>query len=189
VDTADLEQRLEAGQETQSFEVKASMPWNVKSLAKHILAMANIRDGGMILIGVDDKTFAREGTTAAVRDTYSIDIMRDQMAQYADPHVDFSVTFPVDRDGRTYVAIHVASFRRVPVICRRDSEGTLAGAIYYRSSNRRAESAAVRNSYDMSDIVMLAALRTRQHLEDLGALSGPAPNPLTRRLDEELDGL
>jgi predicted HTH transcriptional regulator len=60
VDTNELEQWLEGGEETQSFEVKAAGPRNVKLLVKDILAMANVRDGGVILVGVEDKTFVRQ---------------------------------------------------------------------------------------------------------------------------------
>ncbi len=189
MDTDELEQRLEGGQETQSFEVKGSMPWDHKSLAKDILAMSNVRDGGTILIGVEDDTFDRQGVTPDVRETYKIDIMRDQMTQYADPHVDFSVSYPTDREGREYVAIRVAPFREIPVICRRDSKDTVKGTIYYRGTDRRIESAAVSNSYDMRDIVTVAAMRTRKRLEELGAITGPVVGELKQRLDEELGGL
>jgi len=69
VDTDELEQRLEGGEETQTFDIKAAMVWDVKVLVKHILAMANVRDGGVILIGVGDKTFERQGVTDKQRST------------------------------------------------------------------------------------------------------------------------
>jgi predicted HTH transcriptional regulator len=189
MDTEALEQRLEGGQETQSFEVKAATAWNHRSLAKDILAMSNVRDGGVILIGVEDGSFTRQGTTEEVRASYDIDVMRDQMTRYADPHVEFSVSFPLDRGGLQYVAIRVSSFRETPVICRKDSADTKAGALYYRSTNRRIESAPVNNSYDMRDIVTLAAIRTQQRVEELGAGPSSIPSALQRRLDEELEGL
>lgn len=61
------------------------MVWDVKALVKHILAMANVRDGGVILIGVGDKTSERQGVTDKQRSTYDLDTMRDQLAKYADP--------------------------------------------------------------------------------------------------------
>ncbi len=189
MNTVELEQRLEAASETQSFEVKASMVWDHKSLAKDILALSNIRDGGVILIGIQDGTFVRQGVDETVRATYDVDIMRDQMTQYADPHVDFSVSFPADSAGKVYVAIEVAPFREVPVICRKDSADTRAGAIYFRNSNRRIESAPVSNSYDMRDILTVAVARTMQRLRDLGVHVTSGSDEFRARLDQELGGL
>jgi predicted HTH transcriptional regulator len=189
VDTEELEQRLDGGQETPTFEVKTSMPWNHRTLARDILAMANVRDGGVILIGVEDGSFQRVGVDEATRQTYDAETMRDQMAQYADPHVQFTVGFPSDRDGLRYVAIQVTPFVDTPVICRRDSADTRAGAIYYRSASRRVESAEVRSSYDMRDIVTVASIRMRQRLEALGVLANAPSQTLAARLDEELGDL
>jgi predicted HTH transcriptional regulator len=189
VNSAELEQRLEAAAETQSFEVKAAMAWDEKSLAKDIMALSNVRDGGVIVIGVEDATFTRHGVDGATQATYDVDVMRDQMTKYADPHVDFTVSFPTDADGKTYVAIEVSPFREVPVICRTNSADTRAGAIYYRNMNRRVESAPVSNSYDMRDIITVAATRTRQRLGDLGVSVTSASDAFRQQLDQELDGL
>ena len=189
MDTEELERRLDGGEETPTFEVKTRMAWNCRTLARDILAMANVRDGGIILIGVEDGTFARVGVDPATRDTYVPETMRDQMARYADPHVQFSVSYPLDRAGVQYVAIQVAPFEETPVICRQDSGDTREGAIYYRSARRRVESAEVRSAYDMRDIITIATMRTRQRFEALGIVVDTTAQPLTDRLDEELGGL
>lgn len=129
------------------------MTWDPVGLAKDILAMSNVRDGGTILIGVEDGTFARVGVTAEMKATYNIDEMRDQISPYADPSVSFGVTFPRDRGGLEYVAIEVRPFREIPTICARDGSGLQKGSIYYRSESRRPQSARVSNSPDMRDIV------------------------------------
>lgn len=167
------------------------MAWDVKILVKDILAMANVQDGGSILIGVVDKTFERQGVSADQRATYVVDVMRDQLTKYADPHVDISVSFPVDRQGKQYVAIRVMPFREIPVISRISSLecGLRAATIYYRNSNRRPESAPVSNSYDMRDIITVAAMRTRQRLLNLGAEPAASEPTLQAILDEELGGL
>lgn len=189
METDDLEQRLDGGQETPSFEVKGPMPWTPQSLAKDILAMANVRDGGLILIGVEDQTFARLGVSSSDIATYKIDEMRDQMARYADPSVNFAVEFPMDRSGTQYVAIRVASFLEIPVICRRDSADTQAGVVYYRTTNRRVESAPVSSSSDMREIVTIAASRTRSRLQELGWTVNDESKQWRTQLDEELEGL
>ncbi len=185
----ELDQLLEAGHETQSIEIKAAMAWDHLKLAKDILALANFRDGGYIIIGIDDQSFTRHGITPEIRATYQIETMRDQIARYADPYVEFHISFPRDSSGKEYVAIEVAPFRDTPVICRKDSTDTCAGVIYYRSSNRRIESAPVSNSYDMQDIIFAAVARTRMRLQDLGAQLVNSSNAVTTYLDQELNGL
>ena len=61
MDVAELESRLQGGTETQNFDIKAAGPWDAQKLAKDVLAMSNVEDGGLILIGVEDGTFARQG--------------------------------------------------------------------------------------------------------------------------------
>jgi predicted HTH transcriptional regulator len=189
VDPEQLERLLEAATETQTFEVKGAMKWDDKSLAKDILAFANVRDGGHIVIGVEDGTFARQGVDAEILASYQLDVMRDQMTKYADPHVDFSVSFPKDREGKQYVVIRVLSFREVPVICRKNSTDVREGAIYYRTTNRRPESAPINNSYDMRDLITTAAARMRDNFRRLGVDLTPVDSDWQRKLDSELGDL
>jgi predicted HTH transcriptional regulator len=189
VDQAELERLLEGGEETQTFEVKCRMTWNVKKLARDILAMANVRDGGTIVIGVVDGTFVREGVDDATKATYNPDTMRDQLAAYADPHVRVTVHLLSDSKGTEYVAIRVHPFRELPVICKLDSNDTKAGAIYYRTTNRRPESAVINNSYDMRDLIMTAVARVREGLSRLGLQVTSTTSEFSRQLDNELGGL
>lgn len=189
MDQEQLERLLEAATETQTFEVKGAMAWDEKGLAKDILALANVRDGGYIVIGVEDRTFERQGVDEATMATYEIDIMRDQMTKFADPHVDFSVSFPKDRQGLQYVAIRVLSFREIPVICRKNSTDVREGAIYYRTTNRRPESAPINNSYDMRDLITTAAARMRDNFRRLGVDLTPVDADWQKKLDTELGDL
>jgi predicted HTH transcriptional regulator len=186
METEELESKIEAQAETQTTEFKGACSWSASQLAKDILALSNVQDGGAIIVGVEDKTYARQGVTTDQRATYDADIMKDQMSAYADPHVNFSVAFPKDRTGLEYVAIRVYQFEEIPVICRKDSIDTRAGVIYYRNKNRRIESAAVSNSYDMRDIIELATVRMMQRKQRFGYVVTPADK---QKFDEELKGL
>jgi len=159
MNTKELELRIQGQAESPTLDFKAAMPWNVVAFAKDILAFSNVQDGGTIIIGIEDGTFHRQGISKEQRQTYKIDVMRDQMTAFADPHVNFSIDFPNDNDSRQYACIRIEPFEEIPVICRKDSADTRAGVIYYRNRNRRVESAAVSNSYDMREIVEIAAVR------------------------------
>lgn len=184
---AELEQKLEGAAETQRLEFKGACRWNVNTYAKDILALANVQDGGEIVVGVENESFRRQGVTSDDRDSYRVDLMRDQMARFADPHVIFNVEFASDSGGLQFVVIRVRQFDDIPVICRCDdgSAGTRAGALYYRNLNRRSESAPVSNSYDMRAIIESAAIRMSQRWNRLGLKATPS---IDERLDAELGG-
>lgn len=164
----ELEEQLRGGVETPSLDVKAASSWNALSLSKDIIAMSNVRDGGYIVIGVEDRTFKRQGITADQKTTYDIDTMRDQMAKYADPKVVFTVEFPKDQDGLEYAVIRVLPFDEVPVICAAGSGDLRKGVLYYRNTNAKVESAAVSNANDMRDIITTATQRMMRRLGEAG---------------------
>jgi predicted HTH transcriptional regulator len=184
--TDDLEELLEATSERQSLDFKRSCPWDARTFAKDVLALCNVEDGGRLVIGVEDGTLKRVGVSEEDLKTYSVDTMRDQIAPYADPHVNFDVEHPVDREGRRYVVITVRPFEEVPVICRKGGPDTRVGAIYYRNRNRRVESAEVSNAADMRAIIEVAAIRMRRRWRQLGL---SMPDNTSQRLDDELQGL
>lgn len=162
--TEELESKLEGGVETQTLDIKAACDWNAESIAKDILAMSNVQDGGYLIVGVEDGTFVRQGITSAQRATYNLDTMRDQMAPFAAPHVTFTVEFPHDSGGLEYAVIRVLPFDEVPVICIKGSRDTRPGIIYYRNTDARVQSAAVSNAYDMRDIITSATVKMMQRM-------------------------
>jgi predicted HTH transcriptional regulator len=160
ITTEELEGILSKG-ETSIVEFKQQHAWDALLFAKDILAFSNTRNGGYIIVGVEDKSHARQGVTPEQQASYNIDIMKDQISKYADPFVNFSVEFPKDNHGLIYVAISIFQFEQIPVICKISDQraGVFAGVIYHRNSNRRPESAAVSNSYDMRTIIQMSTFR------------------------------
>lgn len=182
----ELETLLEAQGENQRLDLKASVAWDVRIFARDILAMANVEDGGTIVVGVEDQTWTRQGLKAEHRGSYQLETMRDQMAVFADPHVQFDCELVKDKDGREYAVIQVREFDEVPVICRKDAADVHAGDIYYRSLARRPASARVDNSYDMRTILERAAVKMMQRRRDLGYVVEAGAR---EQLDAELGGL
>jgi hypothetical protein len=132
--------------------------------------------------------FNRRGLTPEQIATYNSDIMRDQIAPFADPRVIFSRQILEDAAGLQYVVIEVEPFEEIPVICARDGSDVSEGVIYYRSRARRPESARVSRSEDMREIVESAIARRSRQLQRIGfAPEGGAD--LQQALDQELGGL
>lgn len=181
-----LESILDGGKETDSIEFKGAMDWDKNTLIKDILAMANVIDGGKIIVGVEDVTFKRVGLTKSQIQTYVIDNMRDQVAEYADPRVVFNLTVMTDLFGLDYAVIEVEPFEDIPVICSRDGKDVNRGTIYFRSRNRKPASARVDNSSDMREMVERAASLSIRRLSRIGF----HPKQLNDYdYDAELDGL
>src|SRR5699024_8138875 len=102
-----LKTLIEGQTENPSLDFKADSPLRVQRLAKDIIAMSNVRDGGLIVIGVSDGNLT----------TYNKDHMKDKLTKYTDPPVDFDLHFPSDNNGKTFVVIKVHPFKEIPVIC------------------------------------------------------------------------
>lgn len=168
--TEELEELLQGAQESDSLEFKGAMGWDL-GLVKDILAMANVQDGGRIVIGIQDETLARQGVSQQQLDSFNPDVMMDRVGVFADPHVTFSIDKIPDATGLHFVVITVAPFERTPVICAKDggSQNELQrGSVYYRSKTGRPKSARVANANDMRDIIERAAIQTMRHFQNLG---------------------
>ncbi len=189
--TEQLEVLLQGADETQSLEFKTSTHWSEKTFVKDLLAMANVEYGGHIIIGVSQvgQQFKREGITSTDQKSYRIDEMRDQIGRYADPNVEFSITFPKGADGLVYGVIRVEPFRTLPVVCKKGGADVHAGQLYYRNSNRRPESAPVSNSHDMHSIIERAAVNRMKRLKEHGLDVRDDMAVLVDKLDKELGGL
>lgn len=186
--TDEFEELLEGAEETDVLEFKQAMEWET-GLVKDILAMANIQDGGRIVVGIEDQTLAKQGLTAAQAKTFNSDELKDKVGVYADPFVDFTVEEVQDRGGLSFIVISVAPFALLPVICKKDGgkkNELHAGAIYFRTRTRRPSSIPVSNASDMRDILDRATVLRMRHLQALGLQAVPANS---YAFDKELAGL
>jgi hypothetical protein len=165
-----------AGKEDQNREYKRSFPWNRKTdgrtmakVAKTILAMSNLRDGGHIVIGIqenDDKTYTATGVQDAHITTFSYDDVADFVRKYAEPYAKFALEV-VTLDEHKFVVISVSGFDEIPVICKDSYADILkVGTVYIRPSSGRPQSAPISNYVDMRDLLDLSVDRgIRRFLE------------------------
>jgi len=142
-------------------EYKGPMVWTDNltkaKITRTILAMSNTRDGGVIVVGMkekSDKKFEPVGLSESEASTFNHDDMATHVRDYADPYVDFMVR-RIDCDDRDFVLIQVKEFDEIPVICGKDGVNLRKGAIYHRSRTKN-ESAEVFSQSEMREIIEIA---------------------------------
>ena len=105
------------------------------------MGMANLRDGGLIIIGVAERGTEWEltGIQQDHLETFDYDNIIDKLYKYASPQITVDMVVHHHDDSNTYLAIHVHQFQDSPVVCRDNSpvkqeDRLVAGEIYVRSN-------------------------------------------------------
>jgi len=121
--------------------------------------MANIRDGGTIVIGKaqqSDGTFETIGMSQDDFNSFNSDNMKDFVRDYADPFVTFALKKRTI-NGRRFVLIEIEEFEAQPVICKRDwSDIMHRGKMYTRSRGGRPQTIEVPTQTEMREIIIMA---------------------------------
>ena len=183
----ELYRLLEGATERPNLEFKGPMDWEPKSIAKDILAMANTKDGGFIIFGVEDQTLNPVGLSLEQFNSFDEERIRDQIENFADPHVEFSISKFDTSDQKQFVTISVQEFSESPVICKKHTNDTIVGAIYIRPKQGRAQSRPIKTSSEMRDLVERSVFKARAKFVSYGALVTEQGTQET--LDEELGDL
>lgn len=190
----ELRELLEAGEETPRREYKQSRPFTdpvfQATLIRSILAMSNTRDGGHIIIGVEEQgnSYVPTGMRQEDLNTYDRDTIKDTVGEYADPYVDFSVDTGLYQDKR-FLVITVREFDEIPVICKKDGRDLTRGTIYTRTRTRRPESARVSTQADMREIIELAVDKGVRKLQQRGYTLGHGQPPARTLFDDQIRDL
>lgn len=167
---------INAGSEDRNREFKTSFPWDrntdgetMAKVTKSILAMSNLRDGGHIVVGVEEDENGRgvpRGVLPEHLMTYSYDLMADFVRQYAEPYARFNLDV-VEDSGRSFVVVSIVGFDEIPVVCRKSYGDVLSeGLVYVRPRSGRPRSERVTSYVDMRELLDLAGeKRLRRYLE------------------------
>ena len=115
---------------------------NLVEIVRAVIGMANRRDGGLILIGVENSGNIAGLTEAQVASWEIADHVRQSIAPYVDPHAYVDVDVVSLAEGvqaKRCVVLRVYEFDQVPVLCAkgandaRGHEVLRLGACYVRS--------------------------------------------------------
>jgi hypothetical protein len=164
----EFEKVVREGRETLAIEFKAPMSWadddTKAKVIKAALAMANKRDGGLVVFGMGSHPTERgrhvpTGMTPEQVDSFNPDHVVAKVNAHSDPSIDLSITLRTC-DGCALIAIAVREFANYPVICREafyvgGKAVILRGRMYCRS-RRMPESSEVHRHEDLREIIDLA---------------------------------
>ena len=158
--------------------------------------MANLRDGGAIVIGVaqEPSGFIPSGMDPAHAATYNPDDIMAFVNRFASPAIELTIQ-QQELAGSVFIVIEIAEFSGQPVICRRNGgpdNFLREGVVYYRSS-RTVETAPVASVEDMRAILDLAVDKQLsqfgERLVRAGLVGGDTQSRMRAAFDEQLRGL
>jgi hypothetical protein len=162
--TADeIEQLLALNHEIRSFELKGPGQLTDKAyvarVARATMAMGNLRDGGLVCLGVaDDKISAMlPGLDRTQRGLWSdFDRVSAALARYSEPPVSFELHAFTLSNGAEVVVIEVAEFERDLHVCKLDYPNVLQAGHTYVRPRGQPRSVTVPSSAEMRELHDLA---------------------------------
>ncbi len=194
----ELIQYITHGREERNLEYKGPINWNdtqIKAkITKTILAMSNLRDGGVIVIGVEQngEIFTPVGLDSESISSFKQDDISVHVNNYADPFVEIKVSHQ-NYNEREFVVIQINEFSELPIICKRDGENNLRkGAIYIRP-RQKFESIEVPSQAEMREILDHSSekfiRKFRRKLLMTGIIDEKPEQEAKQKFDAQLNGL
>ena len=161
------------------------------------MGMANRRDGGLILIGLDDVSgrLQEKGLTNDQLKTWAnLDDVTSSLAEFMDPMPDVTLA-TLESNGRMYVEVRVQEFDVNPVLCAKehhDERNRMVlrrGGCYVRSHRQNAttELASQQEMRELLDLAIEKGVRRYLALsERVGLSTTPSAGSDAERFDEQL---
>lgn len=158
-----VEAALDRAMETPSVDFKESASWTTLKwkVVKTVLGMGNLRDGGLIVIGVSERrsTWKLEGISARSRATFDADAMAAMFDKYVSPAPAVEVVLH-ERASKHYLVLDIGEFEEIPFVCKRNGpagEGLEQGSFYHRPLGGVPRTEKVNSAEDLRPILQVAA--------------------------------
>lgn len=145
--------------ESQDVDFKESAAWDDLrwKITKAALGMGNLRDGGLIIVGVSQRagTWSIDGISEDDLATFDADTMIGHVDPYVSPSVDLDIVI-LERDELRFLVVGVREFRDTPLVCLKngpDGEGLKKGTVYIRPTGvpRTNQVEDAREMHDLLD--------------------------------------
>src|SRR3989338_926615 len=118
-----LEELLNVKSEKKNLDLKERFNWSKASksekvgLIKDVLSMTNVKDGGKIVIGVEDKQYDPVGLSEEDYSSFDTTSFNQFLHKYTDPLLS-CVVHKVSRDGKFFVVIDIPEFSETPILSK-----------------------------------------------------------------------
>lgn len=189
---------IEHGREERNIEYKGDISWGepeVKaSITKSVLAMSNIRDGGVIVIGVHEngEVYEPNGLGKANFANFKQDDVSAYINEFADPYVETTLR-QIEYKSKRFVIIQVLEFSELPVICKKDGLNNLKRGGIYTRPRRKIESTFVPGQVEMREIIDLSVtkgiIQQRRKCKEYGYETSDIDDKNKSLFDDQLKGL
>ena len=166
---------IRQGNENRNLDYKGAFSWDTATndvkweIVKDILAFANTRDGGKILIGVEDKTGAIVGLSEEQSASFDQTRFNDFVHKYTDP-LHTSRVHRRTVAGQRVVVVDVPEFVEVPILCAKDAHSSsnpsrqiLKKAALYKRTDK-ATSEGIADADEMRELLNRGLLRRQDEL-------------------------
>jgi hypothetical protein len=164
------------GNENRNLDYKGAFSWATATneekceIVKDVLAFANARDGGIILVGVNDKTGVIEGLTDEQFTSFDQTKFNDFVHKHTDPR-HTSRVHRLNIDGKKIVVIDVPEFTDVPILCKssvqkgnsKANQFILRQAGLYKRTDK-ATSELIEDADEMRELLNRGLLRRQDEL-------------------------
>src|SRR2546422_2058781 len=170
---SELRDLLKSPKESANTDYKAGFVWDKTNrdkkyeLIRDLLAMANTKDGGQIIFGIDD-AFNFTGVSEEISHSIDTSSVCQMLHSAGDPKVSCEISKTV-LDGKILVIFEVREFEDTPVICTdtiKSSDQSRSilrkGAIYMRTSAATTEE--IPSAQEMRELLGRAMLKKGDEL-------------------------
>ncbi|MGC2744312.1 MAG: ATP-binding protein [Candidatus Angelobacter sp.] len=185
-------------QESHRIDFKESAEWTLlrDKLVKTVLGMGNLRDGGIVIVGVSERNANWEitGIRAEHLESYDADVMLGYFSTFVSPFAQVDVV-QVLHDARNFLAVQIHEFQEIPLVCKRNGaapnhEGLFEGSVYVRPTGGVPRTTRVMDAQQMHDLLELAAeKKARGMIRRARTFEMAVPEIDNVAFDRELEGL
>lgn len=178
-----LKELIYLGRETVDVEFKGALAWSIGStnmvITKAMIAMANNRDGGVIVVGVRDDDFEPIGLSETEVNSFDYDTVGRFVNSHAQPAIDFTLkkgkVTQSDGAEKLFAIIQIQETTTLPVVSTRTvkwepsapevpSNLALRDGVVYVRSKSPVESRELRGHREWLDFANLLVDRRQDQL-------------------------